>query len=210
MRVTRLIPAAAIGFVGGWVVATHRLGAPPTPSERHEATRAPLRSSDRTDNVGTDGAAESIDFERAWSRARQNRDTAAGRDAMRALLEKWAQVQPDRAMALALRETNIRWRAELRRAALRGWAMASPRDALAFAMRLPEMDNRVNVEAVLLGAAVHPDEAVAIGRQVIAGNPELAADYGESLIQSLSANGAFDAAVRFASEDTSLNRAGWV
>jgi len=210
MRATWLIPAALLGFAVGWVFATHHRGARPTADAHHETTRSALRPADRTDNAvmaGTDGP---IDFEPAWSRARQNRDTAAGREAMRALLETWAREQPDQAMAMALQENNVRWRDELRRAALRGWAMASPRDALAFAMRLPDMDNRANVEAVLLGAAVHPDEAIAIGRQVIAGNPELAADYGESLIQSLSANGAFDAAVRFASEDTSRHRAGWV
>ena len=210
MRAAWLIPAAAIAFVAGWTCAAYRTAAVSAAAPRRDASRALAQPTDHRDNTGQATMSAPIDFESAWTKARPSRDTAAGQEEMVRLIEQWAREQPQRAMAIALQENNVRWRAELRRAALKGWATVSPRDALAFALQLPDMDNRPNIEAVLRGAAVHPDEAVAIGRQLIAGNAELAADYGETLIESLAANAAFDVAVRFAHEDTSVNRAGWI
>ena len=64
--------------------------------------------------------------EAQWNEALSRPGTPARQATLASLLEKLAATDPDRALALAQAETNLKLRADLVSAALRGWARMSP------------------------------------------------------------------------------------
>jgi hypothetical protein len=149
-------------------------------------------------------------FDARWKQWSVGRRTPATEREMVASLEELAARDPDRAMALALSEGNVRLRQDLRHAALRGWASVSPDPAAAWALALPEVDRQTALEAVFVGAARRPEDALQLGQRLRKQNPELAGDCGQFLLNGLTEAGAYETAARFAMTDNSENHGAWL
>ena len=121
-----------------------------------------------------------------------------------ALLEELARTDPKRALELALAESNLLVRDELRAAALRGWAAVAPEAAGEWAMAQPVLGERMRCfEAVLAGAVENPAEAVRIALKACEADPEPARSYGHTLVNALIERaGDFKAAAEFAQQAT--------
>ena len=129
-----------------------------------------------------------------------------------AMLEKLAAADPDRAMALAQAEGNLKLREDLVQASLHGWARTSPTNAANWAINLADPNAReMALSTVFAGAvAADPEEAVRVGKLVIAQNPDEAAGYGSRLIDALCAGGDFDKAAQMAASGEAQTRSGWM
>jgi hypothetical protein len=142
------------------------------------------------------GAAESPEakFRRLAARIH---NPVTEREAASALAELAAH-DPQRALALALAEPNLRRRVALRDAVLRGWAAHDPDAAAQSALAVREADRTTAVAAVLAGAVEHsPDGAVSLGVRLIASDSAHAADYGQALLTALAEAGEFGLATKF-------------
>jgi hypothetical protein len=124
-----------------------------------------------------------------------------------ALLEELARTNPEEALKLALAETNLLIRDELRAAALRGWAAVAPDAASEWALAQPVLGERMRcVEAVLSGAVEDPAAAVRIALKTCESDPEPALSYGHALINALvERTGDFKTAVEFANAATMVD-----
>lgn len=125
-------------------------------------------------------------------------------------LEDLSGREPERAMALALAETQSEKRDQLRNTVLRGWAAKFPGAAADWAIKLPEGERHSAMEAVFSGAVKHPEQAVEVCRGLVTQDPMLAGDYGQMLISSLAVAGNYADAVRFASGGSQELGEGWL
>jgi hypothetical protein len=123
-----------------------------------------------------------------------------------ALLEELARTDPKRALELALAESNLLVRDELRAAALRGWAAVAPDAAGEWALAQPTLGERMRCfDAVLAGAVENPAEAVRIALKACESDPEPARNYGHTLVNALIERaGDFKTAVEFAQKVTAV------
>jgi hypothetical protein len=149
-----------------------------------------------------------LSWEDNWRRLATEAASPARNRKLGELLEELARTDPKRALALALAEENWLARDQLRAAALQGWGATAPDDAAAWAMSQPVLGERMFcVEAVLTGAAEHPNEAVRVALQLCTNDPVAAGDYGHTVINALvEKSGDFDAARRFATAATMVDR----
>lgn len=123
-----------------------------------------------------------------------------------ALLEELARTDPKRALELALAESNLLVRDELRAAALRGWAAVAPDAAGEWAMTQPVLGERMRCfEAVLAGAVENPAAAIRIALKACESDPEPARSYGHALVNALIERaGDFKTAVEFAQKASAV------
>lgn len=207
-----LAVVAAYGL--GWFVGSRRGAAQETVRPNQAlATSADVTAATKSNE--TRAAVETAPIspnsgDARWQSAAKGPRTPAREREMAAALEELAATDPDRAMKLALAEPNFRLREILRNAALRGWASHAPEAALARAMTFPDTDIRSAIEAVINGAARETENALQLGRKLVAENPGLAADYGIIVITALSDRGDFAAAAKFAAESPAITRAAWL
>lgn len=122
------------------------------------------------------------------------------------MIEDLAKKDPQRALALAAAQGNWDLRDALRNAALRGWGSVAPDAAAAWAVDRRLEERMPAVDAVLAGAAQHPDDAVRLATRLCATDPVPAGDYGHAVISALVENGSFEAAARFAAGATMVDR----
>lgn len=117
-----------------------------------------------------------------------------------ALLEALAREDPQRALEIALSETNWLVRHELRAAALRGWGAVDPDAAATWALSEPLLGERIQcMSAVLTGAAEVPEEAIRVALAACEKDPQPAGDYGHALVNALVyRTGDFKSATHFA------------
>jgi hypothetical protein len=150
--------------------------------------------------------------EKQWSQVTDQPGSPARNAAMAALLEKLAAVDPDRAMALAQGEDNLKLRESLVQASLRGWARLSATNAANWALALPDSDARDHaLSSVFAGAvAANPELAVQLSRHLIEQNPDEALTCGSRLIDALSNAGSFETAARFAASGDQQTRSFWL
>jgi hypothetical protein len=147
-----------------------------------------------------------------WSQLLAQPGTPARNAALTALLEKLAAVDPDRAMALAAAEGNLKLRENLVQASLRGWARLSPTNAAAWALALPDANARETaLSSVFAGlVAADPAQAVSLGKTLIQQHPDEALGCGSRLVDALCAAGNFEAAVQLASGGNKQQRSFWL
>ena len=156
---------------------------------------------------GTGNAAAGWD-ETQWRKLLSQPGTVTRNAALAAMLEKLAAQDPDRAMALARAEGNLKLRDNLVQAALHGWARLSPTNAADWALALTDPSAReAALTSVFAGAlAVDPDAAVRLCNRVCGQDPGGAAGYGSRLIDALCEAGNFDAAARLAGQGDSTTQ----
>ncbi|HEX4343084.1 MAG TPA: hypothetical protein VH255_06820 [Verrucomicrobiae bacterium] len=132
--------------------------------------------------------------------------------ALVAMLEKLAAADPDRAMALAKAEGNLKLREDLVQASLHGWARTAPTNAANWALALQDPNDRERALSTVFDGvvAVNPEEALRVGNLVIAQNPDEAAGYGARLIDALCAGGDFAKAAQMASSGGDQTRSAWM
>jgi hypothetical protein len=150
--------------------------------------------------------------EQKWADLASQPGNPARNAALAAMLEKLAAVDPDRAMTLAQAQDNLKLRGELVQASLHGWARTSPTNAANWALGLADPNEREkSISTVFAGAvAADPDQAVLLGKFVVAQNPEEALGYGSSLIDALCAGGDFDKAAHMAADGNGGTQSPWM
>jgi hypothetical protein len=134
-----------------------------------------------------------------WREQKARRICPSSTRARAALLEILARTDPKRALELALAESNLLVRDDLRAAALRGWAAVAPDAAADWALVQPVLGERMRCfDAVLEGAVENPAEAVRLALKACESDPEPALDYGHTLVNALIERaGNFKSAVEF-------------
>ncbi len=151
--------------------------------------------------------------EQQWQLLSAQPGTVARNAALATMLEKLAALDPDRAMALAKGEVNLKLRNSLVQAALHGWARSSPSNAANWALALADPSAReAALTSVFAGAlAVDPEAAVQVCSRVCQQDPGNAAGYGSRLIDALCEAGNFDAAAQLANQgDGAAQRSIWM
>jgi hypothetical protein len=169
------------------------------------------RASDEIRSPSADKTSGAWD-EKQWSQLLAQPGTPARNAALTAMLEKLAAVDPDRAMALAKAEGNLKLRDSLTQATLRGWARLSPTNAAAWALALPDANARETaLSSVFTGlVAADPAQAVNLGKLLIQQNPNEALGCGSRLVDALCDAGNFEAAVQLASGGDKEQRSFWL
>jgi hypothetical protein len=145
-----------------------------------------------------------------WRRCIEQPRTPAVDDEKADCLSQLATLDPGRAMALALGESDFKLREKLRDAVLRGWATKFPNEPAAWALQLAPADQSTALAAVFSGAASRPQEAEKLARSLGGNFPDRAGEFGQIAITALTAAGAYESAVNFAAADPSPNRAAWL
>ena len=205
------VAALAAGFVLGRMVPHSPNGGANSPAGPNAVTAtAAVRDERQPPSTTSPRTGAGVEANEQWTRWSKLARNAKVERELSAALEQIAQNAPQRAMALAEAETNLRSRERLRQAALRGWAVSDPDAALAAAMKLPGVDNRAAIGAVLEGAADNPDVVIRLGRKISDGSDAVALDYGNLTIAALAENGHFEQALRFAMQGAPANRAQWL
>lgn len=150
--------------------------------------------------------------EKKWNELLSQPGSPARNSELAAQLEKLGAVDPDRAMALAAAENNLKLREQLTQAALHGWARTSPTNATQWALNLPDATKReAAISTVFAGmVAADPDTAARMGSQIIQQNPDDAIGYGSRLIDALADAGDFQKAAQWASTGDSQTRSQWM
>lgn len=149
---------------------------------------------------------EGTDWKAHWQNLSRQRSTPARNRALGEMVEELARTDPNGALELAKAQNNWELRAALRNAALRGWGSVAPDAAATWAMDQRLEDRMPSVDAVLAGAAAHPEEALRIATKLCVADPVPAGDYGHAVISALSDQGNFEAAARFAAGATMVDR----
>ena len=150
--------------------------------------------------------------EQQWQKLVFQPGTSTRNTALAAMLEKLAATDPDRAMAMAQGQGNLKLRDGLVQAALRGWARTSPTNAANLALVLSDSNERERALATVFAGAVaaNPDEAVHLSKFLIQKVPDEARSYGSSLIAALCDAGSFEIAAHMAASGDQQTRSGWM
>jgi hypothetical protein len=150
--------------------------------------------------------------EKQWNRLLAQPGNPARNVALAAMLENLAAVDPNRAMALARAEGNLKLRDSLTQASLRGWARLSPTNAAAWAFALPDPSARETALASVFAGlvAADPNQAVSLGKMLIQHHPNEALGCGSRLIDTLCDAGNFEAAAQLAAGGDKEQRSFWL
>ena len=205
--VSRLFLAfAAIAFV--IVVTRFRFqSTTPKQSELLASSAAPARTTGELTHAvePTDSTANLAPNESAFARWQQllkqsasSLDEAKRNQALCATLEEIATRDPDRALALALTQTDSVLRSDLLQAVLRGWTVADLNAAANWTFNQTYIDHGLALAAVFNGANRAPENAVALAQRLSSQQPENAGSYGNYLIFGLAQVGEFERAAAYA------------
>ena len=145
-----------------------------------------------------------------WEELSAQPRTPAGEAELAALIEKLAEQDPQRALALATAQTNLRLRAALLRAALKGWGKTQPEAAVEWARTQTVMDSAQAISALLQGTVQDPDKAVSVTSALIQNDASRADEFGGDLISALTEAGQFERAATFAATGPVNCREGWL
>jgi hypothetical protein len=150
--------------------------------------------------------------EKQWQQFISAPGSPARTAALAALLEKLAAADPERAMALARTEGNLKLRENLVQASLRGWARLSPTNAAAWALARPDVNARETaLSSVFAGlVAADPAQAVSLGKMLIQQHPDDAISHGSRLLDALCDAGHFEAAAQMAAGGGKEQRSFWL
>jgi len=109
-----------------------------------------------------------------------------------------AATDPERALAIALGETNPQVRTELLKAALRVWAAHDFAAATTWVSTHPGINAEEMLGVLLDAPGESPVAAAALTQQLASAHPAQARDYGYALIFALNRAGAYDQAAAYA------------
>ena len=181
-----------------------------TPAHANEAQK--IRVPAATETNLQMGQTANDSSENKWSDLLSLPGSPARNSQLAAWLEKLAATDPDRAMALAAAESNLKLREQLTQAALHGWARTSPSNAVQWALSLPNAAKRETALSTAFAGmvAADPDTAMRLGSQIVAQNPDDAVGYGSRLIDALIDNGNFQKAAQWASSGDAQTQSSWM
>jgi hypothetical protein len=148
--------------------------------------------------INSDVPSKTENLEDRWGELSAQPRTPADENEMAGLIEKMAESDPQRAIALAAAQTNLRLRAALLRAALKGWGTTDPEAAAKWAQSETVMDRGQAINALLQGAVQDPDKAVSVTTELTQNDSSRAGEFGADLISALTEAGQFDRAANFA------------
>lgn len=114
------------------------------------------------------------------------------------------------ALAWAQAQTDPETRTRALFAVVRAWAEIDPIAAVRWALERPSPTTENFMEAALQGAAAKPAMALAIGRLLLASDPEMAATYGQMLVEALSRVKQFGSVLELAKEAPLELRQEWL
>lgn len=138
-----------------------------------------------------------------WQQLSAQPATLTRNNQLAALLELLAATDPQRALALAQAEGNLKLRDTLLQATLRGWAGTAPDAAANWALASTDEDARANaMRSVCTGAVTKPDEAARLLQKICQDHPAHATGFGNALIAAFCDAGNFAAATQFAQSST--------
>ena len=211
----------AAGFFAGRL--SSRLSVPGSNSHTATSATAPATgvgnsigaAAARTNSNPPDSSADKSSGgwdEKQWNQLLARPGTPARNAALAAMLEKLAAVDPERAMALARAEENLKLRDSLTQASLRGWARLSPTNAAAWALTQPDANARETaLSSVFAGlAAADPAQAASLGKMLMQQHPDEAIGYGSRLVDALCDAGNFETAAQMAAGGNQEQRARWL
>lgn len=137
--------------------------------------------------------------------------TPLAEEAMCAELKALGATDTTRALQFVQNASTPRQRENFRNAVLQGWASRDPKAAATWALAnvRPE-ERRVAVEAIAAGAINRPDDAVQAFNHLMAADPQLTSDYGNSLAFAFARAGQFETASQFAAAGPLEYRAAWL
>ena len=145
-----------------------------------------------------------------WAELCARPATPAGESEQADWIEKLARQDPQRAIALAAGQNNLRLRAALLRAAMKGWGATNPEAAVAWAQTETVMDHAQAINALLQGAVQDPDQAASVTAELIKNDSNRATEYGGDLISALTEAGQFERAANFAASGAASSREDWM
>jgi hypothetical protein len=165
----------------------------------------------RTASAGVPPGSSGWD-EKLWQQISAEPGSPARAAALTAMLEKLAGADPERAMALARAEGNLKLRESLMQASLRGWARLSPTNAAAWALALPDANARETALSSVFAGLVtaDPAQALSLGKMLIQQHPDEAISYGSRLVDALCDAGNFEAAAQMAAGGNKEQRSFWL
>jgi hypothetical protein len=169
--------------------------------------------SEKPTAANTDRASASPGWdEKQWQQCLSQPGSPARTAALATLLEKLAAVDPERALALAKAEGNLKLRDHLLQASLRGWARLSPTNAAAWALALSDANARnTALSSVFAGlVAADPAQALSLGKMLVQQHPNEAISHGSRLVDALCEAGNFEAAVQMAAGGDKEQRSFWL
>jgi hypothetical protein len=205
-----------VGFVGVSAFVGGRLSVDRPSPRLDNAQRLDRPNSSPPVSVNASGARDreseqkTPPWERRWSELETRAATPAREAALTALIEELAGRDPQGAISLAARETNLRFRAALLRAAVKGWGKADATSAAEWAESQTLMDRGQAIGAVLQGAIDDGDKATHLVAALIEKQPLRAIEYGNDLISALTESGQFSRASDFAATGTANCREDWI
>jgi hypothetical protein len=139
--------------------------------------------------------------------------TPTGNDSDEELLRlarAWVGQSPEQALTWASRETDGLLRERLVFSILRAWGETDPNAAVDWALAQGEEWRFKRMEAALTGAIRQPDEALAIGRKLLAADPVSGSAYGTALVGALNRGSQFQTAFQLAADVPPSERQPWL
>ncbi len=170
----------------------------------------PVVSRQLAEAAGTAAPAKLENLGKHWDELSVLPRTPAGEAEMAVLIEKMAEQDPQRAIALAVAQTNLRLRAALLRSALEGWGMTDPEAAAKWAQSESVIHQAQAINALLQGAVQDPDKAVRVTVTLMQNDSSRASEFGGDLISALTEAGQFERAANFAASGPASSREDWM
>lgn len=190
----------AIGFAVGRYFSPDRpaLLRPNLTVHSFSSANQPTTTSTRSN--ATDSSANSPDeWNHDWALLSALPHSPAADEATGAALQKLAESDPARALALALQERNRHRRTDWLHAVLRGWATVAPLDAAAWLSNLSSLEREGAEGAVMEGAAHQTAAAIDLAQRLVQSDPTNARSHANLLLRVLSRDGEYEACVDFTS-----------
>ena len=197
---------ALSAFYVGRLSLSSRATPPENAPQIQAQPNPPVVSSQPAEAINSAAPPKAENLGKRWDELSALPGTPAGESEMAALIEKMAEQDPQRAIALAAAQTNLRLRAALLRSALKGWGTADPEAAAKWAQSETVMDHAQAVNALLQGAVQDPDKAISVTAALIQNDSSRASEFGGDLISALTEAGQFDRAANFAANSAANSR----
>jgi hypothetical protein len=201
---------AMLAFYGGRLSTVRYADFPRNMPSVPEKQNPPSICTQSVEAINSDIQPRTENLEDRWSELAAQPKTPAGEGELAELIEKMAKQNPQRAIALAAAQTNLRLRAALLRAALKGWGAADSQAAADWAQSETVMDRAQAINALLQGAVQDSDKAISVTTALIKNDSSRAGEFGGDLISALTESGQFDRAANFAASGVENCRDEWM
>ena len=198
-----------VSFYAGRRAATHELRERGRASN-HADIGATARAEMGAPGAASGPASEGPDAERHLNELIAAAATPAREHDLAETLERLSAREPQRAIALASRVSNLRLRSTLLRVAIRGWGKTDPKAAVVWGNSQRLLDRGDAVSAALQGAVQQPEEATRVVVALMAAEPQRTLELGNDLVSALTETGQFTRAAEFARSGAGNCREEWL